>query len=311
MQATPIELYQQTNQAQLPTSQTNKMSYTVWDIGSVDASAVLVKIPMSTLNADGNYEGFAFNARINLQTTTVSGLKEFLMQKYRVKGFHCKTYWGFTLCDDTKTLAACGISANGTIRMMQKTERECNEAADRARQSLSEPVRHNDELIRQAEERIRHNEERLRQAEEHAKQAEEQRARITAERIRGAQERARQAEEALQETQRRIRREQDAMIRKVQDKYADALRKLEDRLQATEERARNAENICVVLQTEVRHQAVSSRDCPICFQTLNASVALRPCGHVMCSDCAPLFQQCPCCRTDIHSTLRIFPTHTQ
>uniref|UniRef100_A0A061RYZ2 Protein tyrosine kinase n=1 Tax=Tetraselmis sp. GSL018 TaxID=582737 RepID=A0A061RYZ2_9CHLO len=45
-------------------------------------------------------------------------------------------------------------------------------------------------------------------------------------------------------------------------------------------------------------------ECVVCYDTA-ACVALLPCGHVFCEECARRVQQCPICRKEVTGTLRI------
>ena len=48
-------------------------------------------------------------------------------------------------------------------------------------------------------------------------------------------------------------------------------------------------------------------ECPICFEIREEAIALIPCGHVMCSECANkcVAEDCPTCHTRVESHLRL------
>ena len=48
-------------------------------------------------------------------------------------------------------------------------------------------------------------------------------------------------------------------------------------------------------------------ECPICFEIQKEAIALTPCGHVMCSECANqnAAKNCPMCQTGVESHLRL------
>ena len=47
-----------------------------------------------------------------------------------------------------------------------------------------------------------------------------------------------------------------------------------------------------------------SPDCPICFEALETPLALSPCGHLFCEDCASEWldreHTCPLCRASVN-----------
>ena len=49
-------------------------------------------------------------------------------------------------------------------------------------------------------------------------------------------------------------------------------------------------------------------ECPICFEIRKEAIALIPCGHVMCSECANqnAAEECPTCQTRVASHLRLY-----
>lgn len=47
-------------------------------------------------------------------------------------------------------------------------------------------------------------------------------------------------------------------------------------------------------------------ECVVCFEELIKRVALVPCGHTLCDQCALELNVCPVCRTPISSYLKIF-----
>ncbi|XP_057559931.1 baculoviral IAP repeat-containing protein 7 isoform X2 [Hippopotamus amphibius kiboko] len=66
---------------------------------------------------------------------------------------------------------------------------------------------------------------------------------------------------------------------------------------AREAGARDAEEQLRRLQEE--------RTCRVCLDRAVA-VVFVPCGHLVCTDCAPSLQLCPICRAPIHSRVRAF-----
>uniref|UniRef100_A0A4X2LMP8 RING-type E3 ubiquitin transferase n=1 Tax=Vombatus ursinus TaxID=29139 RepID=A0A4X2LMP8_VOMUR len=60
------------------------------------------------------------------------------------------------------------------------------------------------------------------------------------------------------------------------------------------------------LSTEQQLQQLKEeRTCKVCMYQV-VSIVFVPCGHLVCSECAPNLQQCPICRAVIHGSVRTF-----
>ncbi|XP_016284071.1 baculoviral IAP repeat-containing protein 7 [Monodelphis domestica] len=60
------------------------------------------------------------------------------------------------------------------------------------------------------------------------------------------------------------------------------------------------------LSTEQQLQQLKEeRTCKVCMYQV-VSIVFVPCGHLVCSECAPNLQQCPICRAAIHGSIRTF-----
>ena len=47
------------------------------------------------------------------------------------------------------------------------------------------------------------------------------------------------------------------------------------------------------------------KECPVCMES-DKTIALDPCGHMLCGNCVKYVRKCPICRRDIRSVLRVF-----
>jgi hypothetical protein len=108
---------------------------------------------------------------------------------------------------------------------------------------------------------------------------------------------------ALQQDNAALRQENAAMQRKVNYLHTEVVYARKDANDKTEECSRYAQLLCrqEAETRRAREEAEAMSECCICSYgmrngTSTSPVAVDPCGHVFCAQCAQRLDNCPLCR---------------
>lgn len=107
---------------------------------------------------------------------------------------------------------------------------------------------------------------------------------------------------ALQQSRAQAEAQAAARLAEAERERAGLQRQLLDARRAQEHQAAR-------LRAASRQRAQEARkhyECCICMEENKAFAALRPCGHVVCTDCAPTLRTCPHCSKALEGTTPVF-----